>query len=66
VKALELTRIAYAYVACVLHPDATLETMGRADKSVLKAEEHRDFDAYAEVLRELCRVGRREARRRAA
>ena len=66
VKALELARTAVAYVAYVLPPDATLETMGRADKSVLKAEEHRDFDAYAEALRKLCRVGRCEARRRAA
>ncbi|MDF2703895.1 MAG: hypothetical protein K0S10_2841 [Rubrobacteraceae bacterium] len=66
VEALELARKAYAYVARVLHPDATLEAVGRADRAVLKAEERQDFAGYEEAMRELCKTARREARRRAA
>jgi len=57
---------AYAYVARILPPDADLEALGAADRAVLEAEEDRDLDAHTEALRELCRVARREAQRRAA
>ena len=65
-KALELARRAYAYVARVLPPDATLEAIGRADRAVLDAEAVKDFPAYEEALRDICKAARAEARSRAA
>ena len=66
VKASELARAAYRYVARILPPDTTLEAIGRADRAVLEAEERQDFPAYKEALRELCKAARREATRRSA
>jgi hypothetical protein len=64
--AAELARTAYRYVASTYPKDAPLEPLGRADAAVLRAQERRDWPAYEEALRELCRVARREAQRRAA
>ena len=65
-KAHELARAAYSYVARVLPANANLEAIGRADRAVLEAEGRQDFPAYEEALRELCKAARREAQRRAA
>ncbi len=61
-----LAREAYRYVARTYPPDADLEPLGIADRRVLEAQERGDWDGYVEALRELCRVARREAQRRAA
>jgi hypothetical protein len=65
-EAARLARTAYLFVAKHYPPDADLEPLGRADRAVLEAQERGDWDAYVEALRELCRVAKREAQRRAA
>jgi hypothetical protein len=65
-EAARLAREAYRYVARVLPPTADLEAVGRADRRALEAERREDFPEYKEALREMCRVARREASRRAA
>ena len=64
--AAQRARQAYRYVARVYPKDAPLEPLGRADMAVLEAQERRDWPAYEEALRELMRLARREAQRRAA
>jgi hypothetical protein len=56
-EAARLAREAYRYVA---------EPLGVADRRVLECQERGDFGGYVEALRELCRVARREAQRKAA
>jgi hypothetical protein len=53
-------------VARTFPKDAPLEPLGRADMAVVRAQEARDLQAYEEALREMCRVAKREAQRRAA
>ena len=65
-RAAELARTAYRYVAEHYPLDAPLEPLGVADRAVLEAQERADWPRYVEALRELCRVARREAQRRAA
>jgi hypothetical protein len=65
-EAARLAREAYRYVARTYPPDADLEPLGVADRAVLEAQERGDWPRYVEALRELCRVARREAQRRAA
>jgi hypothetical protein len=62
--AAQRARVAYRYVARTLPKDAPVEAVGRADRAVLEAEERRDWPAYEEALRELCRVARRTAIRK--
>jgi hypothetical protein len=64
--AAERAREAYRYVARVYPKDAPWAPIGRADAAVLRAQARLDWPAYEEALRELCRVARREAQRRAA
>jgi hypothetical protein len=65
-RAAELARIAYRYVGRTYPKDAPLEPLGRVDMAVLEAQERRDWPGYEEALRELMRMARREAQRRAA
>jgi hypothetical protein len=67
-EAARLAREAYRYVARTYPPDADLEPLGKVDRVVLEAQEALDWPRYveAEALRELCRVARCEAQRRAA
>jgi hypothetical protein len=63
--AAQRARESYRYVART-YPDGTpLEALGRADWLVLEAQKRCDWSAYEEALRELCRVARRTAIRRA-
>jgi hypothetical protein len=64
--AARLAREAYRYVARTYPTDADLEPLGKVDRVVLEAQERGDWPRYVEGLRELCRVARREAQRRAA
>jgi hypothetical protein len=64
--AADRAREAYRYVARVYPKDAPLEPLGRADATVLRAQARLDWPAYEEALRDMCRVARREAQRRAA
>jgi hypothetical protein len=64
--AAQRAREAYLYVARTFPKDAPLEPLGRADMAVVRAQEARDLQAYEEALREMCRVAKREAQRRAA
>jgi hypothetical protein len=64
--AAQRAREAYRYVARTYPDGAPLEALGRADWGVLEAQERRDWPAYEEALRELCRPpDRRAAIRRA-
>jgi hypothetical protein len=65
-EATRLAREAYRYVGRTYPPDADLEPLGKVDRAVLEAQERGDWPRYVELLRELCRVARREAQRRAA
>jgi hypothetical protein len=65
-RAAQRAREAYRYVARVYPRGAPLEPLGRADRAVLEAQDRRDWPAYEEALREMCRVARREAQRRVA
>jgi hypothetical protein len=65
-EAARLARQAYLFVARHYPPDADLEPLGKVDRVVLEAQERGDWPRYVEALRELCRVARREAQRRAA
>jgi hypothetical protein len=63
-EAAQRARDAYQYAARHYPKDAPLEPLGEADRAVLEAEEARDWPAYIEALRELCRTARREAIKR--
>ena len=64
--AAQRAREAYRYVVRTYPDGAPLEALGRAYWDVLEAQERRDWPAYEEVLRELCRPpDRRAAIRRA-
>lgn len=65
-EAARLAREAYRYVGRWYPLDGDLELLGVADRAVLEAQERADWPRYVEALRELCRVARREAQRRAA
>jgi hypothetical protein len=65
-KAAELARTAYQYVARTYPPGGPWDAIGRADRRVVEAEERGVWEAYVEALREMCRVAKREAQRRAA
>lgn len=65
-EATRLAREAYRYVAKWYPPDADLEPLGKVDCVVHEAQRQGDWPRYVEALRELCRVARREAQRRAA
>jgi hypothetical protein len=65
-EAARLAREAYCYVARTYPLDADLEPLGKVDQVVLEAQEQGDWPRYVEALRELCRVARRGAQRRAA
>jgi hypothetical protein len=65
-EAARLAREAYKYVARTFPPDAPLEPLGRADATVLNAQEAGDWSGYVEALRELCRTARREVSRQRA
>jgi hypothetical protein len=65
-EAARLARVAYRYVARTYPPEADLEPLGVADRTVLQAQERGDWPAYVEALRELMRTARREAQGRAA
>ena len=59
--AAQRAREAYRYVARTYPDGGPLEALSRADRAVLEAQERRDWPAYEEALRELCRVARRAA-----
>jgi hypothetical protein len=65
-EASRLAREAYRYVARTYPLDAPLEPLGVVDRAVLEAHEQGDWPRYVEALRDLWRVARREAQRRAA
>jgi hypothetical protein len=60
-EAARLAREAYRFVAKHYPPDADLEPLDRPQDAVLEAQERRDWPAYVDALRELCRVARRGA-----
>ena len=65
-RAAQRARVAYRYVGRVYPKGAPLEPLGRADRDDLEAQDRRAWPACEEALREMCRVARREAQRRAA
>jgi hypothetical protein len=67
-KASELARKAYGYLIKTMPKDANLDVLAPHEDAALEAQRAQNFPAYEEVLRQMCRVAKREAikRRRAA
>jgi hypothetical protein len=65
-RAAELARRAYDYVAWTYPPHASLKPLDGPQDAILEAQAAGDWQAYQEALREMMRMAKLEAQRRAA